>query len=98
MSRETWSARPTSSGTTDPATSARPAQKGIFRKEGDFWTLGLGEKTFSLKDTKGLGYIAHLLRHPGVEFHVLELFGGVPSPRLAEEGKGSTTGAPPAYV
>src|SRR5216683_3204959 len=45
----------------------------IFRKEGEYWTLGHGDKSFRLKDTKGLGYLAHLLRHPGVEFHVLDL-------------------------
>jgi hypothetical protein len=59
--------------------------------------VGFGGNAVLLKDTRGLGYIAHLLRHPGSEFHVLELFGGVPSPRLEDEGKGSTTGAAPAY-
>jgi hypothetical protein len=30
----------------------------IFRKEGEYWTLGHGDKSFRLKDTKGLGYLA----------------------------------------
>src|SRR5262249_4617392 len=30
-------------------------------------------KTFSMRDAKGLNYIARLLRHPGQEFHVLDL-------------------------
>ena len=55
----------------------RTAQKGIFRKEGEYWTVGYGGKSFRLKDTKGLGYLAHLLRHPAAEFHVLDLVGGI---------------------
>ena len=39
-------------------------EQAIFRKEGEYWTVGYGGKAFRLKDTKGLGYLAHLLRHP----------------------------------
>ena len=62
------------SSATAPA-RGRNAHAGIFRKEGEYWTVGYGGKAFRLKDTKGLGYLAHLLRHPGVEFHVLDLVG-----------------------
>jgi tetratricopeptide (TPR) repeat protein len=55
--------------------------KGIFRKEGSFWTIGREGTTIRLKDTRGLGYIAHLLRHPNEEFHVLDLYGGIASRR-----------------
>ena len=65
MARETQSARSGSAGTGDPGPGVRSAQKGIFRKEGEYWTVGYGGKAFRLKDTKGLGYLAHLLRHPG---------------------------------
>ena len=65
MARETRSARSGSAGTGGPAPSVRVAQKGVFRKEGEYWTVGYGGKSFRLKDTKGLGYLAHLLRHPG---------------------------------
>jgi hypothetical protein len=51
-------------------------EQAIFRKEGEYWTVGRGGKVFRLKNTKGLGYLAHLLRHPAVEFHVLDLAGG----------------------
>lgn len=34
---------------------------------------------FEARSTRGLCYIAHLLRHPGFEFHVLDLFGGIAS-------------------
>src|SRR5271168_4203901 len=56
--------------------SSAPAQA-FFRKEGEYWSLGYREKSFRLKDTKGLGYLAHLLRHPATEFHVLDLVGGI---------------------
>ncbi|HEV3115158.1 MAG TPA: AAA family ATPase [Candidatus Binataceae bacterium] len=48
-------------------------RQAIFRKEGEYWTLGYRDKSFSLKDTKGLGYLAHLLRHPMTKFRVLDL-------------------------
>jgi tetratricopeptide (TPR) repeat protein len=63
--------------------SSLPAQA-IFRKEGEYWSVGYSGKSFSLKDTKGLGYLAHLLRHPGTEFHVLDLAGGIGSQRENE--------------
>src|SRR5229473_3332840 len=66
----------------------------IFRKEGEYWTLGYGDKSFRLKDTKGLGYLAHLLRHPGVEFHVLDLAGGIARQQEKYEASPSTHGLP----
>jgi AAA ATPase domain len=64
--------------------SSWPGQA-IFRKEGEYWTVGCGGSAFRLKDTKGLGYIAHLLRHPASEFHVLDLAGGIAGQRDAGE-------------
>src|SRR6266852_8955605 len=57
----------------------------IFCKEGEYWAIGYGRKSFRLKDTKGLGYLAHLLRHPAAEFHVLDLAGGVAGQREDDE-------------
>src|SRR5260370_23274065 len=74
-----------STGRGDPRSSTRSSQRGEFRKEGGYWTVGCGGKTFRLKDTKGLGYLAHLLHHPGVEFHVLDLVGGIGSHREEDE-------------
>jgi hypothetical protein len=62
-------------------------QKGVFRKEGEYWTVGDGRKSFRLKDSKGLGYLAHLLRHPGAEFHVLDLAGGIAGQRDDDAGQ-----------
>src|SRR5271170_7146118 len=60
-------------------------EQAIFQKEGEYWTIGCGGNAFRLKDTKGLGYIAHLLRHPAAEFHVLDLAGGIAGQREEDE-------------
>src|SRR5260370_35970383 len=85
MPRETRGAAP---GLTrvDAGPGVRVVQKGVFRKEGEDWTAAYGEISFRLKDRKGLGYLAHLLRHPSVEFHVLDLAGGLARPRDEEVG------------
>src|ERR1700726_1528273 len=61
----------------DRATGSPSSENGTFRKEGEYWTVGYGNTAFRLKDTKGFAYLAHLLRHPGNEFHVLDLVGGM---------------------
>jgi hypothetical protein len=59
----------------------------VFRHEGDFWTLAYEGTVCRVKDTKGLHYIAYLLRDPGREFHVLDLVRTVEGDRQAESGK-----------
>jgi tetratricopeptide (TPR) repeat protein len=51
------------------------ARQGVFKLDGDYWTVAYGELVLRLKDMKGLRYIHHLLRHPAVEVHVLDLAG-----------------------
>jgi tetratricopeptide (TPR) repeat protein len=92
MTPETRSARPGSARAGDAG--PRVAQTAVFRKEGEFWTVGYGGKSFRLKDTKGLGYLAHLLRHPAVEFHVLDLAGGIAGQRDDDEAGQSALGLP----
>jgi hypothetical protein len=70
------------------------ADQAIFCKEGEYWAIGFGGKSFRLKDTKGLGYLAYLMRHPAVEFHVLDLAGGIASQRDEDEAGQSTNGLP----
>jgi tetratricopeptide (TPR) repeat protein len=53
------------------------SQNGVFRKEGKYWIVGISDKTAPLKNSKGLSYLAYLLRHPTAEFHVLDLVGGM---------------------
>jgi tetratricopeptide (TPR) repeat protein len=64
-------------GTSEKPLGLPASQKGLFRKEGEYWTVGLGGNGFRLKDVKGLAYVAHLLRHPATEFHALDLIGGI---------------------
>src|SRR6202030_1802949 len=42
----------------------------------------------------GLGYLAHLLRHPAVEFHVLDMAGGIAGQRDSDEAGQSEQGLP----
>lgn len=52
-------------------TGAAPAT--VFRKEGLVWTIAFEGHVCHLPDAKGLRYLAHLLRHPGVAVPALEL-------------------------
>src|SRR4029453_8332153 len=56
---------------------AGPAHAAL-RCEGDYWTVAYGDVVARVKDLKGLHYLAHLLRSPGQEFHVLDLIGQDP--------------------
>src|SRR5271163_2499181 len=94
MPRDTRNATSPPAGSGIGAPGSGPSHKGIFRKEGEYWTVGYGEKAFRLKDTKGLGYLAHLLRHPGVEFHALDLVGGITGEREEYETSQSVQGLP----
>ncbi len=63
-------------GTSPLAEAPRSIQtdsSNILRREGEVWTIEWNGKTSRLKDSKGLGYLAHLIRYPGQEFHVLDL-------------------------
>jgi tetratricopeptide (TPR) repeat protein len=53
-----------------PASTVSPR---LFRKDGEYWTIAFGGQPIRLKDTKGLHYIACLLRHPGTEFAAVAL-------------------------
>jgi tetratricopeptide (TPR) repeat protein len=44
-----------------------------FRREGDYWTISFRGEVCRLKNAKGLHYLAQLLRHPGRDFHAIEL-------------------------
>ena len=94
MPRETRSGRPGLTGVGDAGPGVRAVAKGVFRKEGEYWAVGYGGKPFRLKYSKGLRYLAHLLRHPGVEFHVLDLAGGIAGQRDDDETDQSPHGLP----
>jgi tetratricopeptide (TPR) repeat protein len=54
--------------TEGPATEA-----GLFRREGDYWSVVFEGRTVRVRDLKGIRYLARLLAEPDREFHVLDL-------------------------
>ncbi|MDP9357605.1 MAG: hypothetical protein M3R02_20430 [Chloroflexota bacterium] len=59
-----------------PSTLLAP-QPNVFRRHGQVWDIVYAGHLFHLKDSKGLRFLAHLLRHRGREFHALDLVGEV---------------------
>jgi len=53
--------------------TAADSTRDLFRREGEYWTIAYEGQTFRLRDTKGLAYLAELLRNPGREFFAPEL-------------------------
>ena len=62
---------------------SEPAREGVFRFDGGFWTVGYEGDQMRLRDTSGLRCLAHLLRHPGREFHAVDLAALEPTPGAA---------------
>jgi tetratricopeptide (TPR) repeat protein len=56
----------------ESTTAARPA---VLRREGDFWTVACADEATRVRHSKGVAYLAHLLRHSGQEFHAFDLAG-----------------------
>lgn len=56
-----------------PAAPTAAPRTGRFQPRGDFWIAGYGDSIAVVRNSKGLGYIAYLLRYPGREVHVLDL-------------------------
>jgi tetratricopeptide (TPR) repeat protein len=54
-----------------------------FRQEGDYWFMSFEAHTTTLRDLKGLHYLARLLADPGREFHVLDLVASGVDPAAA---------------
>jgi tetratricopeptide (TPR) repeat protein len=76
-------------GTIVPLPSEpRNAEEFVFRRQGDYWTIVYGGTLLRMKNTKGLQYIAHLLRHPGQEFLALDLVAQVLGGRDHPPGNG----------
>jgi non-specific serine/threonine protein kinase len=73
-------ATPTSGGETapeagQPLTTTRSDSDGVgvFRREGDVWTVAWAGRTVRLRDARGFAYLAVLLRHPDRELHVTDI-------------------------
>jgi hypothetical protein len=94
MVGNTLNARGNSPTLGDSRAGFRRAKKGSSAMRAGYWTVGYGGNAFRLKGVRGLGYISHLLRHPGAEFHVLDLYGGIASQREEDETRQSVHGLP----
>ncbi len=73
------------SGDSSKPSTVRPIVHSIYRREGEFWTVAYAGHIVRIRETKGLGYIAHLLRHPNIEFHALDLFAGIGAANLSAD-------------
>jgi tetratricopeptide (TPR) repeat protein len=80
-----------------PAPAAGPARRiARLRHEGDVWTVACEGELTRLKDMKGVAHLLELLRHPGHEFHALDL-GGAGDLRTGDSGEMLDAGARRAY-
>jgi hypothetical protein len=78
---------------------AATASQNLFRREGEYWTVGFEGVVVRLRDAKGLGHLARLLTDPGREFHVVELAAAGRQPRsLSAVGPGGRAGAGELWV
>ena len=59
-----------------------PAAESLFRREGEYWTIRHRGSECHLRDSKGLRYLAFLLRNAGRECHAIE---------VAVEGRADTS-------
>jgi tetratricopeptide (TPR) repeat protein len=56
-----------------PTLSAGAVATGVFRCEGDYWSLEYEGQMVHLRDLRGLQYLARLLGEPDREFHAADL-------------------------
>ena len=57
----------------DVARRLASEQANVFRRDGEYWTVGYRGLVVTLRDSKGLHDLAHLLTEPRREIHVLDL-------------------------
>jgi pimeloyl-ACP methyl ester carboxylesterase len=95
---DSWQLLATSPG-PPPSQPAPGESDAVFRREGEYWTVAFGGKVVRMRDAKGLGYLARLLRDPHREFHVLDLLaGGAPRAGDAPRQNGLVAASPDAGV
>jgi len=64
------------SGISDVAPKVPSQVDSVFRRQGGFWTITFDGKTIITQDSKGLNYIAHLLRTAGTMCLAADLVAG----------------------
>lgn len=63
---------------------------GVFRLEGEYWTIGYGGRLIRVRDTLGLRCISRLLREPGQAIAAIDLAAAVRPPQGRAGNEGST--------
>ncbi len=58
---------------TPAAQATGAAMPAVFRKDAQYWTVAFDGSESRLKHSRGLAYLAELLRHPDRELHTLDL-------------------------
>jgi hypothetical protein len=93
------SVRPRRSQTLESrdAGSTGERETALLRQEGEYWTLGFAGQVVRLRDTRGVRYLAALLRAPGKRLSAVDLRlaagGGVPLVERATEDDATDEGA-----
>jgi hypothetical protein len=49
------------------------AARGVFRREGEYWTISYRDSIYRLRDIAGLRHLAYLLRRPGQKIPATDL-------------------------
>ncbi|MBI3798927.1 MAG: hypothetical protein HY268_18425 [Deltaproteobacteria bacterium] len=62
----------------------------LFRNEGEYWTLTFQGTLCRVKDSRGMPYLAQLLKNPTTEFHALALVRGSANPQEDEPATASS--------
>ena len=55
---------------------AETDRENVFRREGEYWSVGFDGRVVRVRDMRGVQYLARLLASPGREFHVVDLVAG----------------------
>jgi tetratricopeptide (TPR) repeat protein len=76
----------------EPRLALRP-EANVFCRQGDYWAIRYEGRELRLKDSKGLCYLAELLRDPGREWHVMDLVHVVAPPATDAPRELADTGA-----
>jgi hypothetical protein len=63
--------------TAQPAAAVGRPNANVFRRDGEFWTLGFADQTVRVKSSLGLQYIAHLLGAKGRSVDATALWSAV---------------------
>lgn len=66
---------------------------GVFRREGEYWTLDYDGTTCRVRDTTGMRHLAHLLARPGERVAATDLIRAVCRAWPAAEGADPEPGA-----